>query len=101
MLADRCVVGITANEARCAEEIDRCVGVATALNPYIGYDQASQVAKESLATGKPVRQIVIERGLLPKEQVDEILRPERMTAPQEPRLKLGAGLPLGRPVRDR
>ncbi|MBO2518448.1 aspartate ammonia-lyase [Limnochorda sp.] len=86
MLADRCVVGITANEARCAEEIDRCVGVATALNPYIGYDQASQVAKESLATGKPVRQIVIERGLLPKEQVDEILRPERMTAPQESRL---------------
>ena len=83
MLAERCVVGITANVGRCAEELDRCVGVATALNPYIGYENACRVAQESLATGRPVREIVVERGLLPREQVEEILRPERMTSPRK------------------
>jgi len=56
----------------------------TALNPYIGYSAASEVAREALATGRTVYDLVVEKKLLSKEQLDEILRPEILTRPGRP-----------------
>jgi aspartate ammonia-lyase len=61
--------------------LDRSTAVATALNPYIGYAKTAEIAKESVKTGKPIRQIVLERGLLDAKQLDRILSAEAMTQP--------------------
>jgi aspartate ammonia-lyase len=81
-LAERCVRGITANRDRLSDIVSHSIGIVTALNPYIGYENASQVAKEAYATGKGVAEIVLARGLLTREQLDEILRPENLTQPK-------------------
>lgn len=81
VLAQFCVPGITANEKLLAERVARSAGLATALNPYIGYEKAAEIAKAALMQGKPVAELVLERGLLTKEQLDRILSPERLTAP--------------------
>ena len=79
--ADRCIVGIQANRERCAELIEQSQAMCTALAPEIGYDAAAQIAKESFATGKTVRQIARERKILPEERLNELLDPYRMTEP--------------------
>jgi len=76
-----CVDGIQADEARCHELLDRSTAVATALNPYIGYAKTAEIAKESVKTGKPIREIVLERGLLDAKRLDRILSAEAMTTP--------------------
>jgi aspartate ammonia-lyase len=76
-----CVDGIQADEARCRELLDRSTAVATALSPYIGYARTAEIAKESVKTGKPIREIVLERGLLDAKQLDRILSAEAMTTP--------------------
>ena len=76
-----CVDGIQADEARCRELLDRSTAVATALSPYIGYAKTAEIAKESVKTGKPIREIVLERGLLEAKQLDRILSAEAMTTP--------------------
>ena len=76
-----CVDGIQADEARCRELLDRSTAVATALSPYIGYAKTAEIAKESVKTGKPIREIVLERGLLDAKQLDRILSAEAMTTP--------------------
>lgn len=76
VLAERCVDGITANPEYLLAEVRSSIGLVTALNPYIGYDAATEVAREALLTGRGVAELVLERGLLPKEQLDAILRPE-------------------------
>ncbi|HEX5474559.1 MAG TPA: aspartate ammonia-lyase [Vicinamibacterales bacterium] len=81
VFASRCIVGITADEARCRELLDRSTAVATALSPYIGYAATADVAKASVATGRPVRDLVRERHLLPDDRLDAILAPEAMTSP--------------------
>lgn len=81
---DRCVVGIEANEARAQELLEKNPSIATALNPYIGYDKASVVAKESAKRGVSVRDIVREQGLLPEDQIDEALDVRAMTEPGLP-----------------
>ena len=81
---DRCVVGIEANEERARELLERNPSIATALNPYIGYDEAAVVAKESAKRGVSVRQIVRERELLPEDQIDEALDVRSMTEPGLP-----------------
>lgn len=81
-LAERCVKGITANHARLDEHMTRSVGIVTALNPIIGYENANSVAKEAYATNKSVTEIVLERGLLTKAELDEILKPEVLTKPR-------------------
>ena len=81
-LAERCVRGITANREHLADLVNRSIGIVTALNPLIGYENASAVAKEAHATGKGVAEIVLEKGLLTKEQLDEVLRPEVLTQPR-------------------
>ena len=80
-LREKCVDGITANEEVCRGYFDRSISVATALNPYIGYLAAAEVAKESAKTGKTVVQIVRERKLLTEEQIAKAFSPEGMTHP--------------------
>jgi aspartate ammonia-lyase len=80
-LRSRCVDGIQADDARCRELLDRSTAVATALSPYVGYAITAEIAKESVRSGKPIRQIVLERGLLDQQQLDRILSPENMTRP--------------------
>src|SRR5229473_6479336 len=83
-LRERCVTGITANRERMAQTVRESIGLVTALNPYIGYSAASEVAREALATGRTVYDLVLETKLLSKEQLDEILRPEVLTRPGRP-----------------
>jgi aspartate ammonia-lyase len=78
VLSERCVDGITANVALLRAEVEHSIGLVTALNPYIGYEAATDVAKEALATGRGVAELVLERGLLPPEQLAAILRPETL-----------------------
>lgn len=80
-LAERCVRGITANHERLKEHMDRSIGIVTALNPYIGYENATEVAQEALRTGRSVADLILEKRLLSKEQLREILRPESLTRP--------------------
>jgi aspartate ammonia-lyase len=81
---DKCVAGITANENRCNFYVQATVSLATALNPYIGYAKAAEVAKESVATGKSIIDVVREKKLLTEAQIKEILDPARMTEPRPP-----------------
>ncbi|MBC7236717.1 MAG: aspartate ammonia-lyase [Chloroflexi bacterium] len=80
----RCVLGIEANAERCRELAEKSMGLATALNPYIGYSAASKVAQEAQARGVSLRQVVLEHGLLSAEQLDAILDPFKMTEPGIP-----------------
>jgi aspartate ammonia-lyase len=77
----RCVDGIAADRARARELLDRSTATATALSPYIGYAATAEIAKESVKTGRTIRDLVLERGLLDVEQLDEILSVEAMTRP--------------------
>ena len=79
-----CIKGITANEQRCEFYAQSTVSLATALNPYIGYAKAAEIAKESVATGKTIIDIARSKGYLSEEQIREILDPARMTEPQRP-----------------
>ena len=83
-LAERCVSGITANRERLQELMDRSIGIVTALNPHIGYANATQVAQEALRSGRSVNDLVLERKLLSREKLAEILRPESLTRPVPP-----------------
>lgn len=80
-LADCCVSGITANRERLRASVENSIGIVTALNPYIGYANATEIAAEALATGG-VYDIVLAKGLLSKAQLDDILRPEVLTQPR-------------------
>ncbi len=82
VLRERCVTGITANADRMRHFVEHSIGIVTALVPVIGYQAASDVAKTALATGRGVFDIVLERGLLTRAQLDEALNPETMTAPR-------------------
>jgi aspartate ammonia-lyase len=83
-LTEFCVKGITANEKRCEFYAQSTVSLATALNPYIGYAKAAEIAKESVATGKTIIEIARSKGFLSEEQIKEILDPARMSEPQRP-----------------
>ncbi|OAD88774.1 putative aspartate ammonia-lyase [Clostridiales bacterium KLE1615] len=78
---DNCVIGITANETRCRYFVENSVGIITAICPYVGYQKAAEIAKEAIKTGESVRKLIIEKGLLTKEQMDEIMDPVQMTEP--------------------
>jgi aspartate ammonia-lyase len=81
-LAERCVRGITANRAHLRRSVESSIGIVTALNPYIGYENATAVAKEAHATGQSVYDLVLAKGLLTQAELDEILRPEILTQPR-------------------
>ncbi|MEU1178659.1 aspartate ammonia-lyase [Streptomyces sp. NPDC005820] len=77
-LSDRCIDGITANTPHLARLVDNSIATVTVLNPHIGYQAATDVATEALATGRPVTRIVRERGLLDDHTIDELLHPARL-----------------------
>jgi len=79
-LTDSCIVGITANKSRCQSYAEGSLALVTALNPHIGYLNAAAVAKESLETGKSLRQIVKERELMTEEELAKVLNLEQMSA---------------------
>jgi aspartate ammonia-lyase len=84
VLADRCVTGTSADEARCRELLDRSTAVATALSPYIGYAETADIAKTAVKTGRSIADIVRDRQLLPEDKLARILSPEEMTTPGIP-----------------
>ena len=77
----RCVEGITADAERARELLDRSTAVATALSPYLGYAQTAEIAKASVQSGRPIRELVLERGLMDAGQLDRILSLDVMTRP--------------------
>lgn len=81
-LADRCVRGITANRDRCREYVEHSIGLVTALNPYLGYERCTEIANEALETKRSVCDIVLEKGYMKKEEIDEILSAENMVKPR-------------------
>ena len=80
-LADRCVAGITLNEEVLEDYLHRSIGLVTALVPVIGYAAATEIAESALATGRPVKELVLERGLLDEERLAGLLSPASMTSP--------------------
>jgi aspartate ammonia-lyase len=82
VLREKCVEGISANPDRMRRFVEQSIGIVTALVPVIGYDKAADVAKRALASGQGVYDLVLELGLLTREQLDRILDPEAMTAPR-------------------
>jgi aspartate ammonia-lyase len=78
ILTNNCILGITANEKRCRDYVENSIGLITALNPYIGYEASSKIAKKALETNKSVYELVLEEKLLSKEELEEYLKPENM-----------------------
>ncbi|MFB4164762.1 aspartate ammonia-lyase [Alteribacillus sp. JSM 102045] len=78
---EHAIVGISANVERCKEMVENSVGIITAINPHVGYETASRIAKEAINTGRSVREICLERDILSEEELDEILDAKEMTNP--------------------
>lgn len=79
VLATRCVDGITADANRCRAYAEASMSIVTVLNPHLGYALAAEVAKEYLSSGKTIREIILERGLVEKEKIDELFDLKKMT----------------------
>jgi fumarate hydratase class II len=79
VFAEKFVAKLEADREYCAERVEQSMALATALNPAIGYDKASKVAKAALKEGKTVREVVLEKGYLSEAEVDDVLDPARMT----------------------
>jgi aspartate ammonia-lyase len=82
-LKNRCVDGITANEAHCREMVERSIGLVTALVPLLGYETCTALAAEAMDRGRDVYGLVLEKALLTKERLEELLKPENMVRPGE------------------
>ena len=80
-LSERCVRGITANRERARQMVDASPSLVTALNPFLGYARASEIAREALATGRRVYDLVLEKKLMSREDLDAVMRPEVLTRP--------------------
>lgn len=81
-LKHRCVDGITANVERCRHMVEKSIGLVTALNPVLGYETCTQLAKEALETDRGVYELVLEKNLLSRAELDELLAPENMIGPR-------------------
>lgn len=82
-LVDYCINGITANRERCKDLVYNSIGIVTALNPYLGYETSASLAKEALQSNRSIFDVVFERNLLSKEQIEQILQPENMLCPRK------------------
>jgi len=82
-LREKCITGITANKEVCLAMVKHSIGIVTALNPYIGYKNSTEIAKEALESGKSVYNLVLEKGILSQEKLDEILDPKNMLKPHQ------------------
>ncbi|CAM2756401.1 aspartate ammonia-lyase [Corynebacterium propinquum] len=81
-LREKCVEGITANADVCREYVENSIGIVTYLNPLIGHHQGDLIGKEAAKTGKSVRELVLEKGLLDEETVDRVLSKENLMHPE-------------------
>ncbi|MDY0011558.1 MAG: aspartate ammonia-lyase [Rhodocyclaceae bacterium] len=81
-LTDNCVKGITANRDLLAERVRTSAGLATALNPHIGYENSTWAAREALRSGRSVAELVLEKGWMSQEDLDRVLQPRVLTAPR-------------------
>jgi aspartate ammonia-lyase len=84
ILHSRCIAGIEANRERCLEYVRNSIGLVTALVPVLGYERSAAIAKEALKTGGSVYDLVLQKGWLTKEKLDDFLKPENMTHPRRP-----------------
>jgi len=91
VFADRCIGGLEANVARCEGLVEQSLAMCTSLAPIVGYDKAAEIAKESLKSGKTVRQVAKERKLLSEAELEKALDPKRMTSPQADMVGSGGG----------
>ncbi len=82
-LREKCIEGITANEEVCRRMVYNSIGLVTALNPYLGYETSTELAQEALHTGKGIYDLVLERKLMSKDELDNILKPENMVKPRK------------------
>ncbi|MBT7716076.1 MAG: aspartate ammonia-lyase, partial [Deltaproteobacteria bacterium] len=82
VLIDKCINGITANEEHIRSMVLNSIGLVTALNPVLGYETSTQLAKEALEQGKGVYELVLEQKLMTREKLDEVLAPENMVKPR-------------------
>ena len=82
VLRERCVEGITANPERMRWFLENSVGIVTALVPVLGYETSTRIALEALTTNRGVYEVVCDRGLMTREELDRVLNPEAMTAPR-------------------
>lgn len=80
-LVDNCINGIEANKERCQEFMHHCTTIVTAFNPYIGYAASTELSNESIKKGKGIYDLILEKKILSKEQVDLILKPENLVNP--------------------
>jgi aspartate ammonia-lyase len=78
VLVTRCILGITANREHCRQQVEHSIGLVTALNPLLGYEKATEIAAEALRTGKSVVEVVLEKGYLSQEQLEQVLSPQKM-----------------------
>ena len=78
---DKLLIGLEPNRKQCQEWLDKSVGVVTAMLPHIGYEKSAMLAKEAYTTGKPIRQVILEKHLMEKDRMEHILSPEQMTTP--------------------
>lgn len=77
-LVTRCILGITANREHCRQQVEHSIGLVTALNPLLGYEKATEIAEEALRTGQSVVEVVLEKGYLSQEQLEQVLSPHKM-----------------------
>jgi fumarate hydratase class II len=74
VFTEKCVAGIIANKEKCASTVDKSIALVTPLVPIIGYDKAAAIAKEARETGKTIREIALEKKILPEVEIDRLLR---------------------------
>ncbi|MEH6579944.1 MAG: aspartate ammonia-lyase [Amphritea sp.] len=84
-LAEKCIQGITANREHCLDVVNNSIGIITALNPYIGYENATRIAQQAIENNSSVRELIMAEGLLSPDELDDILSVENMTAPRRMR----------------
>jgi aspartate ammonia-lyase len=82
VLRERCIEGITANPDRMRHFVEHSIGIVTALVPVLGYETSTEIAKVALETGQGVYDLVCDRGLMTREELDRALNPEAMLAPE-------------------
>lgn len=83
--ADSCIKGIIANETRCRKYLDDSLGLVTVLAPYIGYNASADIAKESIKSGRSIREIVLQQHLMEEEELNKIMQPAHLTEPGLPK----------------